>query len=270
MSATYEELARLPSLGRTRAVQHRRRRLRQASARQSGDDLGELRRDDAGARLGRAAGPRQPGGVHARARGIGRATASPSCCRRRPRRRRSSSAPGSSARSCSRCRCCTATTGSSIGSTTPAPGSSSPMRTTRLASTTTGRPTCWCSTRTTLAGGTDTTAICRRHGRRRSGAALLHLRHDRAREGHRPRAPLHPRPRGVRLLPRGAGRRALPRDGRVGVGGRHRAPARRRGGSAPCNACIAGRAASTRASSSTSSAATGSRTCSRRRRRCAR
>ena len=58
------------------------------------------------------------------------------------------------------------------------------------------------------------------------GAALLHLGHDRAREGDRARAPLHPRPRGVHLLPRGRGRRAVPRHGRVGVGGGNRAAAR--------------------------------------------
>ena len=51
-------------------------------------------------------------------------------------------------------------------------------------------------------------------------------RHDRAGQGHRPRAPLPARARGVRLLPRRAGRRALPRHGRVGVGGGHRAAAR--------------------------------------------
>ena len=66
----------------------------------------------------------------------------------------------------------------------------------------------------------------RRHVGRRPGAALLHVRDDRAGEGDRPRAPLHARARGVRLLPRGAGRRALPRHGRVGVGGRDRAAAR--------------------------------------------
>ena len=45
-------------------------------------------------------------------------------------------------------------------------------------------------------------------------------------EGHRPRPPLHPRPRGVRLLPRRLRPRPLPRHGRVGLGGRDRAPAR--------------------------------------------
>ena len=57
----------------------------------------------------------------------------------------------------------------------------------------------------TLAGSADGLHL-RGHGGGRSGAALLHVRHDRAREGHRPRAPLHPRPRGVHLLPRGRGR----------------------------------------------------------------
>ena len=66
----------------------------------------------------------------------------------------------------------------------------------------------------------------RRHRRRRPGAALLLLRHHRPGEGHPARAPLPARARGVRLLPRGAGRRAVPRHGRVGVGGRDRAAAR--------------------------------------------
>ena len=53
----------------------------------------------------------------------------------------------------------------------------------------------------------------RRHGGRRSGPALLLLGDDRARQGHPPRPPLHPRPRGVHLLPRRPGRRAVPRHG---------------------------------------------------------
>ncbi len=65
-----------------------------------------------------------------------------------------------------------------------------------------------------------------RHRGRRPGAALLLVRHHRAGQGHHPRAPLPARARGVRLLPRRAGRRALPRHGRVGVGGGHRAAAR--------------------------------------------
>ena len=65
-----------------------------------------------------------------------------------------------------------------------------------------------------------------RHLGRRSGPDLLHVGHHRPRQGHPPRPPLHPRPRGVRLLPRGAGGRALPRDGGVGLGGRHLPPDR--------------------------------------------
>ena len=72
----------------------------------------------------------------------------------------------------------------------------------------------------------STTFDDRRHRGRRSGAAVLLVGHDRAGQGHPARPPLHPRPRGVRLLPRRPGRRALPRDGRVGLGGRDRAAAR--------------------------------------------
>ncbi len=112
------------------------------------------------ARLGRAAGPREPGGAHARrARRDAAATASRSSCRRRPRRRRSSSASGSSARSCSRCRCSTATTGSSTGSRTRRRGCSSPTPRTRRASTGRGRRTRSCSTSDTLAAA-PTDFIC--------------------------------------------------------------------------------------------------------------
>ena len=109
-----------------------------------------------------------------------------------------------------------------------------------------------------------------RHRRRRPGAALLHVAARRAGQGHRPRPPLRARARGVPLLPRGPGRRALPRHGRVGVGGRHRAAARavaarRR----PGRAAAQGRLRS-RPAAATSSAATRSRTSSRRRPRCAR
>ena len=53
-------------LGRAAAVQHRGRRLRQASAREARDGVGELRRRDARAELGRAPGSRQRGRAHAR------------------------------------------------------------------------------------------------------------------------------------------------------------------------------------------------------------
>ena len=65
----------------------------------------------------------------------------------------------------------------------------------------------------------------RRHGGRRPGAALLLVGHDRAGQGHPARASIPAGARGVHLLPRRPGGRALPRHGRVGVGGRHRAAA---------------------------------------------
>ena len=109
-----------------------------------------------------------------------------------------------------------------------------------------------------------------RHRGRRSRAALLLLRHHGARQGHRPRAPLPARARGVRLLPRRAGRRALPRHGRVGVGGRHRAAARavalRRG---PARAAAQGRLRPAQAAR-LPVAPRGDATSSRRRPRCAR
>ena len=106
------------------------------------------------------------------------------------------------------------------------------------------------------AGGRRAGVRRRRHGRRRPRAALLLLGHDRPRQGHRARAPLPARARGVRLLPRRAGRRALPRHGRVGLGGRASRRCSGRGGSARCSSSTSARAASTRTSSSTSSRAT--------------
>ena len=180
------------------------------------------------ARLGRAAGPREPGGAHARGRAASSgATASPSSCRRRRRPRPSSSASGSSARSCSRCRCSTATTAiehrlARLGRA----ACSSPTRRTRRASTGRGRR--------------DAARARAGDARRRADRAFVcadtaaddpaQLYYTSGTTGlakgivHAHRYLLAPR--GVRLLPRGAGRRALPRHGRVGVGGRDRAAAR--------------------------------------------
>ena len=154
------------------------------------------------------------------------------------------------ARSCSRCRCSTATTASSTASR----DSQAKVLVTNAANKDRVDPSL---VEHVLILDDDLLAERRRrvrrrrHRGRRPGAALLLLRHDRAGQGHPPRAPLPARARGVRLLPRRAGRRALPRHGRVGVGGRHRAAARavalRRG---PVRATSA-RAASTRTSSST-------------------
>ena len=155
-------------------------------------------------------------------------------------------------RSCSRCRCSTATTASATAST----DSEAKVLVTDAANQHRVDPSL---VEHVLLLDDELLATRRaglrrrRHGRRRPGAALLLLRHDRARQGHRARAPLPARPRGVRLLPRRPGRRALPRHGRVGVGGRDRAAARARGGSAPSSSSTSARAASTRTSSSTSS-----------------
>ena len=107
---TYEEAVAAAPLERPRALQHRRRRVRQAPSRQAGDGVGGLPRRAARGRLGRAAGRSPTGGQRAarawrRARRPGRDAAA----RRRPRRRRSSSARGRPGRSCSRCPCSTAT-----------------------------------------------------------------------------------------------------------------------------------------------------------------
>ena len=110
----------------------------------------------------------------------------------------------------------------------------------------------------------------RRHELPTTRRSCTTRRDDRPGQGHRPRPPLHPRPRGVRLLPRGPGRRALPRHGGVGVGGRDRAAARAVAPGRHRRSSTSARAASTRTSSSTSSAATRSPTSSRRRRRCGR
>ena len=75
-------------------------------------------------------------------------------------------------------------------------------------------------------------------------------------QGDPPRAPLSPRAQRVRALPRRPRRRALPRDGRVGLGGRDRAAARARGATARCRSSTSARAASTRTGSSRSSRST--------------
>ena len=131
---------------------------------------------------------------------------------RRPRRRRAAADPRDrgdvlrrptrTRRCCCRCRCCTATRASVTASRTRA-------------------PRCWSPTAPTptrfdpslvdellilddgLLDGASTEFTDRRHRGRRPGPALLHVGHDRPRQGHRPRAPLPARPRGVHLLPRG-------------------------------------------------------------------
>ena len=228
MSATgaerYEELRARAPLGGAGALQHRRGRVRQASrAGRAGDGPGALRRRGARAALGRAAGPRQPGGARCSRRSASSAaTASRSCCRRRRRRRRSSS------RTWKLGAILLVDVGALRRRGHRAPAAR--LRAARLLVTDAANAPrfdrrAWAPRRARARRARRSTArratfVTRRHRRRRPGAALLHLGHDRPREGHRARAPLPARPRGVRLLPRGAGRRALPRHGRVGVGGR--------------------------------------------------
>ena len=116
----------------------------------------------------------------------------------------------------------------------------------------------------------DARVRARGHAGRGPGAALLHVGHDRAGQGHRARAPLPARARGVHLLPRRARRRA---SSTAWASGRGRPASRRcsgRGASAPSSSSTSARAGSTRTSSSTCSPATRRPTSSPRRPRCAR
>ena len=195
--------------------------------------------------------------VLARPRGGARRPGRGGAARRRRRPRPSSSAPGSSGRSCSRCRSSTATRASRTGYATPRPRCSSPTPTTpsrfddapvddvlvldaRLvrrrgdprSSASTPRPT----TRRSSTTPSGTTGLAK---------GILHA--------HRYLLGA----RGVHLLPRRPGRRALPRHGRVGLGGRHRAAARARGAWARSSSSSSARAASTPTSSSRCSPSTG-------------
>ena len=258
-----------PPLGRARALQHRRRRLRQASPRQARDGVGELRRLDPRARLGRAAGPGEPGGAHAR--GAGRDP-------RRPRGGRAAADAGDGGDLLRRLEA-RRDPALDVGALrrrrdrASALGLAGTVARHRRRERAALRPAVGAGhardRRADAGRGADRLHL-RGHGSGRSRPALLHLGHDRAREGDRARAPLHPRPRGVHLLPRGRGRREVPRHGRVGVGRRNRAAARplaaRRGAvRLPARGRVRPAPAARR-----SSAGMASRTCSRRRRRCGR
>ena len=214
-------------LGGARALQHRRRRVRPPSAREARDDPRALLRRRARGAAGASCrtSPTSCANVLA-ALGVERGDRVAVVLPPTPGDGGACSSPrGSSARCCCRCRCSTATRASATGSATPSRACSSPTRPTRRASRRRHRPQLLVLDEDTLAGASREFETVR-HARGRPGAALLHLRHDRPGEGHRARPPLHPRPRGVPLLPRRPGRRALPRHGRVGVGGRHLPAAR--------------------------------------------
>ena len=210
----------------SRALQHRRRRLRQAPARQAGDGLGGLPRRRAPGELGRAAVARRP--------------ARPTCCAPTGCERGDRVAvvaPGDAGdgggvlRHLEARRDPALDVGALRRRGHPAPDLRLPGEADRLLARP-GRAHArrpgrgGAGARRGPAGRRRRSGGHRRHRRRRPGAALLLVRHDRAREGHPPRPPLHPRPRGVHLLPRRPRRRALPRHGGVGMGGGHRAAAR--------------------------------------------
>ena len=110
----------------------------------------------------------------------------------------------------------------------------------------------------------------RRHGRGRPGAALLHLGHDRPREGHRARPPLPARTQRVRATATKSARASASTAWASGPGRPASARCSDRGASARSSSCSSAAAASTRTGSSTSSPGTTRATCSPRRRRSAR
>ena len=196
------------------------------AAQQGGDGLRGLQGRPARARLGRARLAREPG--RKRARQARRAARRPGGgllppLRRRPRR--CSSAPTSSARSCSRSRCSTATRGSRHRLRDSEPK----LLVTDADNARAHRGVDWSTSLIVfdekLSPVLDDLRD-RRHLRRRSGPALLHVGHHRARQGHPARAPLPARARRVRRLPRRQRGRALPRHGGVGLGGRDLSVAR--------------------------------------------
>ena len=237
-------------MGGAAALQHRVRRVRQASSRQARDGVGELRRLVPRARLGRAPGPREPG--CSRAARPGRRT-------RRPRRGR----PPGDARD--RGRLLRRLEGRrnplvDVGALRRRLDPSSPLglrctpRRHRRGERSAFRGVRGSNARARrrhVRGCLDRACHLRHRGRR-SRAALLHVRDDRACEGHRARPPLHPGPRGVRLLPRGSGRRAVSRHGRVGVGCRDRAASGPVAARERCSASTGAKPGSIRIGNSTS------------------
>ena len=251
----YDDACPGTTVGGPGALQHRRRRLRQAPARQARDGPRAPRRQRPRGRLGRAAG-HAPTGSRARAarrRRASAATASRCCCRRR--RRRPPSFFGDVEGRARILLSMSVLYGDDgirhrarrlAGAKVLVTDARQPRRaSSRLADVMRAR-------RRALDERRRPTFETRRHRRRRPGAALLHVRHDRAGQGHPARPPLHPR------ATRSSSYCHDVQDGERfhGMGewawaAGHRAAARARGGSARSRSSCSARAASTRTSSST-------------------
>ena len=242
---TYEEAVRQSPLGRSRALQHRRDVCDKHPPREARRWCGRTyAATSAEVSWGELQDALQPPPTCCAAHGVERgdrvAVVLPADARDRGGLLRHLEAR---ARSSSRCRSSTATRASPPAPRLAAQGAGDRRRQRRPLRRARWSTTCSCSTRCSLGAGDPLRA--RRHRGRRPGPALLHLGHDRAGQGHPARAPLPARPRGVRLLPRRPGGRALPRHGRVGVGGGHRAAARPVAPAARCSSSTSARAAST-------------------------
>ena len=218
-------------LGGAGALQHRPRRVRQARRRSARDGLGGLAGHGAAGQLRRAEGVVESLRQRTQAHGVERedrvATLLPSL----PETAAAFIGTYSAARHLA------VALRSLRGRRHPAsPDATQERRSwSRTRPTGTGSPAawprpCWCWTTGFSTRWTDRAGGVRhgggRHCGRRPGAALLLVGHNRQGQGDPPRPPLSARARGVRVLPRRTGRRAVPRLGRMGLGRRDRAPAR--------------------------------------------
>ena len=242
------------------ALQHRRRRVRQAPPRPPGDDLGGLAWQRARGEASASSRTSRPSSrTCSRHTGSSAATAWPRCSRRCPRRPRCSSAPtrrgGDPALDVRALR--------RRGHRAPAARLRRQGARHRLRRTATGSPTGWHEVIFVLDDGRRGRARGGRRGpRRRARQGVRQLR-DRGHrrptippssttppappggQGHPPRAPLPARARGVRVLPRRAATASCSTARASGPGRRGSARCSVRGATARCSSSTRARAAST-------------------------